>query len=115
MLGGISRTVTAPLDRLKAVLQVTRSSERVAAMTTFKRLWKEEGFLALFKGNGTNCLKVIPETSIKFVAYDLLKRHLIKVRHQSEMIEENFKRQVETEQTVFLSIEEKLIAGGCAG
>lgn len=115
--GGVSRTVTAPLDRLKAVLQVTRSSKRVAATATLKRLAREEGLLALFKGNGANCIKVVPECAIKFVAYDFFKRQLIGFRHSSEVSVEprNFKREIETEHAVHLSMWEKFIAGGTAG
>lgn len=109
--------MTAPLDRLKAVLQVTRSSERVAATATLRRLVEQEGVLALFKGNGANCVKVVPECAIKFVAYDFFKRKLIGIRHSAEVHVEHkeFKREIETENAVRLSIGEKLISGGAAG
>lgn len=109
--------MTAPLDRLKAVLQVTRSSERVLATETLKRLVREEGAWALFKGNGANCVKVVPECAIKFVAYDFFKRQLISTRHGSEVQvgPNEFKRQIETEHALPLSMVEKLMAGGAAG
>lgn len=119
--GGISRTTTAPLDRLKVVLQVTRSSQRVAALETLRRLTREEGYLSLFRGNGANCVKVIPECAIKFVAYDFLKRKLITARHSAEAEATTFHGHpslhdaLETEAAVPLSLAEKLLAGGCAG
>jgi solute carrier family 25 phosphate transporter 23/24/25/41 len=34
---------------------------------------RESGFRGFFKGNGTNVLKIIPETSLKFLTYDKIK------------------------------------------
>ncbi|CAB1344326.1 unnamed protein product, partial [Coregonus sp. 'balchen'] len=55
MAGSVSRTGTAPLDRLKVFLQ-------------------EGGFSSLWRGNGVNVLKIAPETAIKFWAYEQIKR-----------------------------------------
>lgn len=33
----------------------------------------EGGYKAYFKGNGVNCLKVAPETAIKFYLFDYIK------------------------------------------
>lgn len=109
--------MTAPLDRLKSILQITQTKQRVPATATLKNLLKDEGFLSLFKGNGANCLKVVPECAIKFVAYDILKRHLINLRHSKEVHvdRKEFNREIETEHAVRLSLGEKLVAGGCAG
>ncbi|XP_024041562.1 calcium-binding mitochondrial carrier protein SCaMC-1 isoform X2 [Citrus clementina] len=69
--GAASRTATAPLDRLKVVLQVQTAQARL--VPTIRKIWKEEGFLGFFRGNGLNVLKVAPESAIKFHAYELLK------------------------------------------
>lgn len=69
--GAASRTATAPLDRLKVVLQVQTSHARI--MPAVKKIWKEDGFLGFFRGNGLNVLKVAPESAIKFYAYEILK------------------------------------------
>lgn len=116
--GGISRTTTAPLDRLKVVLQVTRSTQRVAAFDTLRRLTQQEGYLSLFRGNGANCVKVVPECAIKFVAYDWFKRWLITARHSKEVeaaSKPRFIETLETESAVPLSLGEKFLAGGSAG
>ncbi|RDX99312.1 Calcium-binding mitochondrial carrier protein SCaMC-2-B, partial [Mucuna pruriens] len=69
--GAASRTATAPLDRLKVVLQVQTTRARI--MPAIKDIWKEGGFVGFFRGNGLNVLKVAPESAIKFYSYEMLK------------------------------------------
>ncbi|PIN04735.1 putative mitochondrial carrier protein [Handroanthus impetiginosus] len=69
--GAASRTTTAPLDRLKVILQVQTS--RAAIGPAIKSIWKEGGILGFFRGNGINVVKVAPESAIKFYTYELLK------------------------------------------
>ncbi|KAG8638573.1 calcium-dependent mitochondrial ATP-magnesium/phosphate carrier protein 2 isoform X3 [Manihot esculenta] len=69
--GAASRTATAPLDRLKVVLQVQTTHAHL--VPAIKKIWKEGGFLGFFRGNGLNVVKVAPESAIKFYSYELLK------------------------------------------
>ncbi|TYI35421.1 hypothetical protein ES332_A03G075400v1 [Gossypium tomentosum] len=69
--GAASRTATAPLDRLKVVLQV--QTTRASILPAVKKIWKEDGVLGFFRGNGLNVVKVAPESAIKFYAYEMLK------------------------------------------
>ncbi|XP_059644859.1 calcium-dependent mitochondrial ATP-magnesium/phosphate carrier protein 2-like [Cornus florida] len=69
--GAASRTATAPLDRLKVLLQVQTS--RACIGPAIKNIWKEGGFLGFFRGNGLNVMKVAPESAIKFYTYEMLK------------------------------------------
>ncbi|KAJ5527007.1 hypothetical protein N7513_011166 [Penicillium frequentans] len=73
--GVVSRTATAPLDRLKMVPPLaaagTASKTLVVAL---KELWKAGGIRSLFAGNGLNVVKVMPESAIKFGAYESAKR-----------------------------------------
>ncbi|KAF8400094.1 hypothetical protein HHK36_015969 [Tetracentron sinense] len=69
--GATSRTATAPLDRLKVVLQV--QTTRAHIMPAIKDIWRDGGFLGFFRGNGLNVIKVAPESAIKFYAYEMLK------------------------------------------
>lgn len=41
---------------------------------TFVRIWREEGVVGLFKGNGTNILRIVPYSSVQFSTYELLQR-----------------------------------------
>ncbi|PHH82964.1 hypothetical protein CDD82_4182 [Ophiocordyceps australis] len=94
--GGVSRTATAPLDRLKVYLLVnTRNSSETAAtalkqgrpidaiknaLRPFKDavrdLYRSGGIRSFFAGNGLNILKIMPETAIKFGSYEAVKRAL---------------------------------------
>ncbi|KAM7274043.1 hypothetical protein ACFE04_028707 [Oxalis oulophora] len=70
--GATSRTATAPLDRLKVVLQIQTS--RCSIAPAINKIWKQEGLLGFFRGNGLNVVKVAPESAIKFYAYEMLKK-----------------------------------------
>lgn len=69
--GAASRTATAPLDRLKVVLQVQTTHARI--VPAIKNIWKEGGLLGFFRGNGLNVVKVAPESAIKFYTYEMFK------------------------------------------
>ena len=97
MAGIISRTATAPLDRLKVYLiaqtspkegavKAARERSPVKMIKNFGRplieackdLWRAGGMRSLFAGNGLNVLKVMPESAIKFGAYEAAKKTLAK-------------------------------------
>ncbi len=73
--GALSRTATAPLDRLKVLLQVQTSGAGVVA--GLWHIYKESGFMGFFRGNGINILKVAPESAIKFYSYEIMKRVVV--------------------------------------
>ncbi|KAH9538295.1 hypothetical protein CY35_16G099400 [Sphagnum magellanicum] len=73
--GALSRTVTAPLDRLKVLLQVQTNSAGVIA--GLWHIYKQSGFMGFFRGNGINILKVAPESAIKFYSYEMMKRIVV--------------------------------------
>ncbi|KAG8379635.1 hypothetical protein BUALT_Bualt07G0109500 [Buddleja alternifolia] len=72
--GATSRTATAPLDRLKVILQV--QTTRASIGPAVQSIWKEGGLLGFFRGNGLNVLKVAPESAIKFYTYEMFKSFL---------------------------------------
>lgn len=72
--GVISRTATAPLDRLKMLLQVNDAERRMTIKEGIKRMAGEGTVRAFFKGNGTNVIKIAPETAIKLTTNDIYKR-----------------------------------------
>ncbi|KAK1142708.1 hypothetical protein N8T08_007339 [Aspergillus melleus] len=118
--GAVSRTATAPLDRLKVYL-IAQTGVQTAAVRAAKdgaplkaagtasktltdavrELWRAGGIRSLFAGNGLNVLKVMPESAIKFGAYESAKRAFARLEGHGDT-----KRLAPTSQ--FLS-------GGCGG
>ncbi|PHH68878.1 hypothetical protein CDD80_7168 [Ophiocordyceps camponoti-rufipedis] len=92
--GGLSRTATAPLDRLKVYLLVSTKSESQTATAALKQgrlvaalrnalrplgdavkdVYRSGGLSGFFAGNGLNVVKIMPETAIKFGTYEAAKR-----------------------------------------
>ncbi|KAI8904879.1 mitochondrial carrier domain-containing protein [Gorgonomyces haynaldii] len=75
--GAISRTVTAPLDRLKVLLQTqtykTRIPSREVYMKAIAKIYKDGGILSFFRGNGLNVIKIFPESALKFFTFEYCK------------------------------------------
>ncbi|XP_067210708.1 mitochondrial adenyl nucleotide antiporter SLC25A23 isoform X1 [Linepithema humile] len=71
--GAVSRTGTAPLDRIKVYLQV-HGTRHCNIMSCFRYMLREGGISSLWRGNGINVLKIGPETALKFMAYEQVKR-----------------------------------------
>ncbi|XP_051684959.1 mitochondrial adenyl nucleotide antiporter SLC25A23 isoform X2 [Oryctolagus cuniculus] len=95
--GAVSRTGTAPLDRLKVFMQVHASkTNRLHILGGLQSMIREGGVLSLWRGNGINVLKIAPESAIKFMAYEQIKRA---IRGQQET----------------LHVQERFVAGSLAG
>lgn len=108
--GAVSRTATAPFDRLKIYLITASRSEETATRaaanalksapstgaaaadagkiasrsmgllaTAIQTLYRDGGGLkAFWLGNGLNCIKIFPESAIKFLSYETSKRAFAK-------------------------------------
>ncbi|KAF7988470.1 hypothetical protein HCN44_001043 [Aphidius gifuensis] len=94
--GAVSRTCTAPLDRIKVYLQV-HGTRQCNILSCFKYMLREGGVMSLWRGNGINVLKIGPETALKFMAY------------------EQIKRAIKGNDTRELGIDERFVAGSVAG
>ncbi|TVU20111.1 hypothetical protein EJB05_36304 [Eragrostis curvula] len=70
--GGVSRTAVAPLERLKILLQVQNphSIKYNGTVQGLQYIWRTEGLRGLFKGNGTNCARIVPNSAVKFFSYE---------------------------------------------
>lgn len=64
----VSRTATAPAERLKLMYQSGHASGPV--LTTVRELVAHGGVRALWRGNVANCLKVAPAKAMKFLLYE---------------------------------------------
>lgn len=77
MAGAVSRTATAPLDRLKVLLAVQTHSTTASIMQGLKHIYDRNGVMGFFRGNGLNVLKVAPESAMKFYAYEIMKKVVV--------------------------------------
>ncbi|EFA75857.1 EF-hand domain-containing protein [Heterostelium album PN500] len=71
--GVISRTATAPIERVKLTYQLNHGAPRSIA-ETFRIVYADGGFRGLFRGNFANILKVSPESAVKFASFEAVKR-----------------------------------------
>lgn len=73
--GGLSRTAVAPLERLKILMQVQGNDKVYNGMFQgFIHMTKNGGLREWFKGNGSNCVRIVPNSAVKFVCYEQLAR-----------------------------------------
>jgi len=104
--GAISKTVCAPLERVKLLIQTAEENLALAERPykgmgdCFMRCIKEEGFSSLWRGNWSNVVRYFPTTAIGFACKDYYNKKIIV--HDKE-----------TDYTKFFV--EKLISGGLAG
>ena len=98
--GAVSRTVVSPLERLKILYQVQgvgRNEYKMSIYKALKKMYVEEGFKGFMRGNGTNCIRIIPYSAVQFGSYSVYKKFAEETPGQD------------------LSPLRRLICGGCAG
>lgn len=71
--GAVSRTFTAPFDRLKTVMQALGSRKEIKIIGGFQHMINEGGITGLWRGNGINVIKIAPEVALKFAFFEELK------------------------------------------
>lgn len=106
--GAISRSVVAPIERLKLLLQMqgngsSNSGESSSRRYTgglrsgLRQMYREDGARGLYKGNLSNILRIVPVVGLQFAFYDVYKKFLFG-RHASEE-----------------SVAQRLLSGSAAG
>jgi len=92
--GAVSRTCTAPIERIKLLQQVEGikdlssnkaiSPGSMASQQQYPGLWssllkiqREEGFRGHFKGNFTNVIRAAPSAAVRFTSYEFFKAQLV--------------------------------------
>ncbi|CAA90761.4 putative calcium-binding mitochondrial carrier F17E5.2 [Caenorhabditis elegans] len=97
--GAMSRTCTAPFDRIKVYLQVNSTkTNKLGVVSCVHLLHAEGGIKSFWRGNGINVIKIAPESAMKFMCYDQIKRWMQEYKGGAE-----------------LSTIERLLAGSSAG
>ena len=75
--GAVSRTVVSPLERLKILFQVQsagRDAYKLSVGKALAQMWREEGWRGFMRGNGTNCIRIVPYSAVQFGSYNFYKR-----------------------------------------
>jgi solute carrier family 25 phosphate transporter 23/24/25/41 len=75
--GAVSRTVVSPLERLKILYQIQsagRNEYKMSIVKALKKMYTDEGWRGFMRGNGTNCVRIIPYSAVQFGAYNVYKR-----------------------------------------
>lgn len=119
MAGAVSRTCTAPFDRLKIYLitqtsytktqqQAIKSTTNTATKSTqsaiitgMKNIYRQGGLRAFFVGNGLNVIKIVPESAIKFYVFETAKSVLAEL--------------TQSEDKNGIPVSARFVAGGVAG
>ncbi|KAF5835356.1 mitochondrial carrier [Dunaliella salina] len=78
--GALAKTAVAPLERVKILLQVQGQSTLPVEqryhgiMDALRRIpAREGGFRALYRGNGANVVRLVPDIGFKFIVHDQFK------------------------------------------
>lgn len=73
--GAVSRTVVSPLERMKIIFQVQGpgSASYQGVVPTLAKMWREEGWRGFMRGNGTNCIRIVPYSAVQFSSYTIYK------------------------------------------
>lgn len=75
--GAVSRTIVSPLERLKILLQIQsvgREEYKLSIWKALKKMKREEGWRGFMRGNGTNCIRIIPYSAVQFGSYNFYKK-----------------------------------------
>jgi len=85
MIGGVSaavsKTVVAPIERVKLLLQVQDASKSISAENKYKgigdcftRVLNEQGFSSFWRGNLANVVRYFPTQALNFAFKDVYKK-----------------------------------------
>ncbi|KAF3793300.1 putative ADP TP carrier protein [Nymphaea thermarum] len=85
LMGGVVHTIVAPVERTKLLLQTQESNIAIIGgrhrrfkgmVDCLARTVREEGFLSLWRGNGTSVIRYYPSVALNFSLKDLYKSML---------------------------------------
>jgi solute carrier family 25 (mitochondrial carrier protein), member 16 len=78
--GMCSKTAVAPLDRIKILLQAHQSHyKNYGVFSGLYNIVKKESFIALYKGNGAQMVRIFPYAATQFTAFEIYKKYCGKV------------------------------------
>eukprot|EP00542_Grammatophora_oceanica_P021615 CAMPEP_0194051994 /NCGR_PEP_ID=MMETSP0009_2-20130614/43454_1 /TAXON_ID=210454 /ORGANISM="Grammatophora oceanica, Strain CCMP 410" /LENGTH=359 /DNA_ID=CAMNT_0038699359 /DNA_START=8 /DNA_END=1087 /DNA_ORIENTATION=- len=115
LAGGIAgmaaKSVVAPMDRIKILYQVSAKEFHMSDVPRMgRRIVKDEGITALWKGNTATMIRVFPYAGVQFMVFDRCKGYFL------EKHERRRRHGYHPEGRAWgLSASESLIAGSLAG
>ncbi|KAG6832843.1 hypothetical protein H0H87_000197 [Tephrocybe sp. NHM501043] len=62
------------LPHARQVQPRTSDGQYKGVWRSLLRMWKEEGFKGFMRGNGINCLRIVPYSAVQFTTYEQLKK-----------------------------------------
>lgn len=97
LVGGVaaavSKTIVAPIERVKLLLQVQDASQSIEAAYRYKgmgdcfqRVYKEQGPLSFWRGNWTNVIRYFPTQALNFACKDFYKKTLNPFNQKSDPV-----------------------------
>lgn len=98
--GAVSRTATAPFDRLKTLLQAGASIQGRPVTSIgggLRAIYAEGGLRAFFRGNGVNVLKITPESATRWFVFEHAMQLIVGAEREAATAPQRF------------------LAGACAG
>lgn len=73
--GMCSKTAVAPLDRIKILLQAhSNHYKHLGVFSGLKEIIDREMFLALYKGNGAQMVRIFPYAATQFTSFEIYKK-----------------------------------------
>ncbi|KIH58522.1 ADP/ATP translocase 2 domain protein [Ancylostoma duodenale] len=87
----LARTITAPIDRVKILLQLQHAQATIAVdkryngiSDCFVRVVREQGPLTLWRGNGINVARIFPQQALNFAFKDTYQKYFLRGVDKSE-------------------------------
>merc|ERR1712196_188163 len=80
--GAVSKTLTAPIERVKLVIQTQEANPKIMSGEVprytgigncFTRIYQEQGLASFRRGNLTNCIRYFPTQAFNFAFKDTIK------------------------------------------
>jgi len=97
MIGGVSaavsKTLVAPIERVKLLLQVQDANKNIPAEMRYKgigdcfaRVQREQGFWSFWRGNLANVIRYFPTQALNFACKDFYKKTLCPYNPKKEPV-----------------------------
>jgi solute carrier family 25 phosphate transporter 23/24/25/41 len=76
--GAVSRTATCPLERLKILRQTSvQAYTNLTIPQAMVQMYRNEGFIGFYKGNGVNVFRASPVAALEFLCYEIFKSIIV--------------------------------------